>query len=81
MRSRDWRDTVAILFWKERSLMGMHEYLKSLSDLEMINRAPGYFKFEQHNVAAHSFKVTQAAQMLGDIEEQAGNKIDWRSLY
>ena len=61
--------------------MGMHEYLKSLSDLEMINRAPGYFKFEQHNVAAHSFKVTQAAQMLGDIEEQAGNKIDWRSLY
>ena len=61
--------------------MGMHEYLKSLSDLEMINRAPGYFKFEQHNVAAHSFKVTQAAQMLGDIEEQAGNEIDWRSLY
>lgn len=61
--------------------MGMHEYLKSLSDLEMINRAPGYFKFEQHNVAAHSFKVTQAAQMLGDIEEQAGNDIDWRSLY
>lgn len=62
-------------------MMGMHEYLKSLSDLEMINRAPGYFKFEQHNVAAHSFKVTQAAQMLGDIEEQAGNKIDWRALY
>ena len=61
--------------------MGMHEYLKSLSDLEMINRAPGYFKFEQHNVAAHSFKVTQAAQMLGDIEEAAGNEIDWRSLY
>ena len=61
--------------------MGMHEYLKSLNDLEMINRAPGYFKFEQHNVAAHSFKVTQAAQMLGDIEEQAGNEIGWRSLY
>ena len=67
-------------FWEEFS-MGMHEYLKSLSDLEMINRAPGYFKFEEHNVAAHSFKVTQAAQMLGDIEEQAGNEIDWRSLY
>ncbi len=61
--------------------MGMHEYLKSLSDLEMINRAPGYFKFEEHNVAAHSFKVTQAAQMLGDIEEQAGHAVDWRSLY
>ena len=74
MELRDWRGTVAILFWKEWLLMGMHEYLKSLSDLEMINRAPGYFKFEQ-------LKVTQAAQMLGDIEEQAGNKIDWRSLY
>ena len=61
--------------------MGMHEYLKSLSDLEMINRAPGYFKFEEHNVAAHSFKVTQAAQMLGDIEEKAGHEVDWRSLY
>lgn len=47
----------------------------------MINRAPGYFKFEEHNVAAHSFKVTQAAQMLGDIEEQAGHAVDWRSLY
>ena len=61
--------------------MGMHEYLKSLSDLVMINRAPGYFKFEEHNVAAHSFKVTRAAQMLGDIEEQAGHAVDWRSLY
>lgn len=59
----------------------MHQYLKSLSDLEMINRAPGYFKFEKHTVAAHSFKVAQAAQMLGDIEENTGNQINWRSLY
>ncbi|WP_137596922.1 YfbR-like 5'-deoxynucleotidase [Paucilactobacillus kaifaensis] len=61
--------------------MGMHQYLKSLSDLEMINRAPGYFKFEKHTVAAHSFKVAQAAQLLGDIEENAGNEVNWRSLY
>ena len=61
--------------------MGMHQYLNSLSDLEMISRAPGYFKFEKHTVAAHSFKVAQAAQMLGDIEEQAGNQVDWRRLY
>lgn len=61
--------------------MGMHQYLKSLSDLEMINRAPGYFKFEKHTVAAHSFKVTQAAQLLGDIEESAGHSVDWRTLY
>ena len=61
--------------------MGMHQYLNSLSDLEMSSRAPGYFKFEKHTVAAHSFKVAQAAQMLGDIEEQAGNQVDWRRLY
>ncbi len=40
-------------FWEE-FIIGMHEYLKSLSDLrEMINCAPGYFKFEKtYNVAA-----------------------------
>lgn len=43
MELRDWRGTVAILFLKEWLLMGMHEYLKSLSDLEMINRAPWLF--------------------------------------
>lgn len=61
--------------------MGMHEYFKSLSDLEKINRCPGKFKYEEHSVAAHSFKVTQIAQFLGTVEEQAGNAVDWRSLY
>lgn len=61
--------------------MGMHQYLQSLSNLETIQRAPGYFKYEEHSVAAHSFKVTQVAQMLGDIESQAGSTVDWRALY
>lgn len=61
--------------------MGMHQYLESLDELEVINRAPGYFKFEQHSVAAHSFKVTEIAQFLGDVEENAGEKVDWRGLY
>lgn len=61
--------------------MGMHQYIKSLSDLENIIRLSGKFKFEEHSVAAHSFKVTQIAQFLGTVEEQAGNKVDWRSLY
>ncbi|MBM6615678.1 HD domain-containing protein [Desemzia sp. RIT804] len=61
--------------------MGMHQYIKSLSDLENIIRLSGKFKFEEHSVAAHSFKVTQIAQFLGTVEEQAGKKIDWRSLY
>ena len=56
--------------------MGMHQYLSGLNELEMITRAPGYFKYQPHSVAAHSWKVTEAAQFLGDIEEQAGNEID-----
>jgi putative hydrolase of HD superfamily len=47
----------------------------------MISRAPGYFKYQPHSVAAHSWKVTQAAQFLGDIEEASGNEVDWRMLY
>lgn len=62
-------------------MMGMNQFLQSLSDLETINRAPGYFKFEQHSVAAHSFKVAEEAQFLGDVEEQAGNAVNWRLLY
>ncbi|MEC6748535.1 HD domain-containing protein [Marinilactibacillus sp. XAAS-LB27] len=61
--------------------MGMHEYFKSLSDLEKINRCPGKFKYEEHSVAAHSFKVTKIAQFLGTVEEKAGKEVDWRSLY
>ncbi|RRG18362.1 HD domain-containing protein [Weissella viridescens] len=61
--------------------MGMHQYLSGLNELEMISRAPGYFKYQPHSVAAHSWKVTQAAQFLGDLEEQAGNAVDWRMLY
>lgn len=61
--------------------MGMHQHLESLDELELINRAPGYFKFEQHSVAAHSFKVAEIAQFLGDVEENAGQTVDWRGLY
>ena len=59
----------------------MHQYLKSLSNLETIYRAPGFFKYQKHSVAEHSFKVAEIAQFLGDVEENAGNEVDWRSLY
>lgn len=61
--------------------MGMHQYLKSLSNLETIYRAPGFFKYQKHSVAEHSFKVAEIAQFLGDVEENAGNQVNWRSLY
>ncbi|MBO1910287.1 hydrolase, partial [Microvirga sp. 3-52] len=61
--------------------MGVHQYFKSLSDLEQIIRCPGKFKFQEHSVASHSFKVTKIAQFLGTVEEQSGQKVDWRVLY
>ncbi|MEK3887917.1 HD domain-containing protein [Bacillus sp. FSL K6-3431] len=61
--------------------MGIHHYFKSLSDLEKIFRCPGKFKFQEHSVASHSFKVTKIAQFLGTVEEEAGEQVDWRLLY
>ena len=61
--------------------MGVHQYFKRLSDLEKLIRLPGKFKYFEHNVVAHSFKVTKIAQYLATVEEHHGNTIDWKSLY
>lgn len=61
--------------------MGIHRYFSSLTGLERIIRCPGKFKFEEHSVAAHSWKVVQYAKTLADIEEQHGAVIDWKKLY
>ena len=62
--------------------MGLeYEFILGLANLEKIQRAPGFFKFTEHSVAAHSFRVAMIAQTLADIEEQAGNTIDWQILY
>ena len=61
--------------------MGMHQFIQGLSNLETLRRAPGFFKYQEHSVAAHSFKVAEIAQMLGDVEESAGNKVNWQMLY
>lgn len=61
--------------------MGMHQYFLGMNQLEMIQRAPGFFKYQPHSVAAHSWKVTQFAQFLADVEEQNGTQIDWKALY
>lgn len=62
-------------------VMGVHQYFKRLSDLEKLIRLPGKFKYFEHNVAAHSFKVTKIAQYLGTVEEYHGKEVDWKSLY
>ena len=61
--------------------MGMHQYLQGLNNLETLNRAPGLFKYQEHSVAAHSFKVCEIAQLLGDIEEENGQPINWQVFY
>jgi putative hydrolase of HD superfamily len=63
------------------AFMGIHTYFRSLNDLERIIRTPGKFKFEEHSVSAHSWKVVQYAKTLADIEEQHGVAIDWKKLY
>ncbi|MBU7455104.1 YfbR-like 5'-deoxynucleotidase [Leuconostoc fallax] len=61
--------------------MGMHQFFMGMNQLEMINRAPGFFKYQPHSVAAHSWKVTQIAQFLADVEVEAGSDINWQSVY
>ncbi|AZN38710.1 YfbR-like 5'-deoxynucleotidase [Paenibacillus albus] len=61
--------------------MGIHMYFRSLNELERIIRCPGKFKFEEHSVAAHSWKVVQYAKTLADIEEKNGAIINWKKLY
>ena len=61
--------------------MGIHHYFKSLSDVEKLVRCPGRFKYQDHNVASHSFKVTKIAQFLGTVEEHSGSAVNWKSLY
>lgn len=62
-------------------MMGIHTYFRSLNELERIIRCPGKFKFEEHSVSAHSWKVVQYAKTLADIEERNGVRIDWKKLY
>lgn len=61
--------------------MGIHKFFMSMNDLERIIRCPGRFKYEEHNVAAHSWKVSQYAMFFATIEENNGAIINWKSLY
>ncbi|MEG0254571.1 MAG: YfbR-like 5'-deoxynucleotidase [Vagococcus sp.] len=61
--------------------MGLNEFILGLNNLEKISRAPGFFKYTEHTVAAHSYRVASISQVLGDIEEANGISIDWKALY
>lgn len=61
--------------------MGLNEYILGLNSLETITRAPGFFKYTEHTVAAHSFRVAAIAQVFGDLEVLHGAEINWKALY
>lgn len=61
--------------------MGIHKYFQSLSDLEGIYRCPGVFKYQEHSVASHSFKVATIAQFLATVEDRDGQHVDWKTVY
>ncbi|RYM04684.1 HD domain-containing protein [Sporolactobacillus sp. THM7-7] len=61
--------------------MGLHKYFQSLSDLEGIYRCPGVFKYQEHSVASHSFKVATIAQFLATVEARNGKDVDWKTMY
>jgi putative hydrolase of HD superfamily len=61
--------------------VGFGKLIGAFEDLEESIRFPGRFTFRKHTVAAHSFRVTQYAQILGEIESANGAVIDWKSLY
>lgn len=49
--------------------------------LSNIGRWANEFLHKRQSVAEHSFMVSQIAQLLGLIEEEAGNIVNWKSLY
>ncbi|MCQ2010708.1 MAG: HD domain-containing protein [Sporolactobacillus sp.] len=61
--------------------MGIHKYFQSLSDLEGIYRCPGVFKYQEHSVASHSFKVATIVQFLATVEAEDGQDVDWKTVY
>jgi putative hydrolases of HD superfamily len=63
--------------------MGFGNLLKTVRKLNRMDRWANEYMTEDKRptVASHSFTATQAAQMLGVIEEYLGNAVDWKSLY
>lgn len=63
--------------------MGFGNLLKTVRKLNRMGRWANEYMTEdvRPTISSHSFTVTQAAQMLGTIEEKNGKVIDWKQLY
>ena len=61
--------------------MGFGNYLEIVRKLNNMGRWSNEFMHSRATVSEHLFFVTQIGQMLGVIEEENGNKVDWKILY
>lgn len=63
--------------------MGFGNMLRTVRKLNRMGRWANEYMTEdvRPTISSHSFTVTQAAQMLGLIEEKNGVQINWRQLY
>lgn len=60
--------------------MGFAAYLHTVRKLNNMGRWATEFMHRRTTVSEHSFFVAQIGQMLGVIEEQHGNTVNWHQL-
>lgn len=61
--------------------MGFGNYLEIVRKLNNMGRWSNEYMHSRATVSEHIFFVTQIGQMLGVIEEENGNKVEWKVLY
>ena len=61
--------------------MGFSNYLHIVRKLNNMGRWSNEYMHSRATVSEHLFFVTQIGQMLGVIEEESGNQVDWKLLY
>ena len=61
--------------------MGLGGIIINARKLNNIGRWANEFLHQRASVAEHTFLVTQLAQLLGFIEEENGNSVNWKVLY
>lgn len=61
--------------------MGFSNYLHIVRKLNNMGRWSNEYMHSRATVSEHLFFVTQIGQMLGIIEEENGNQVDWKLLY
>lgn len=61
--------------------MGFSNYLEIVRKLNNMGRWSNEYMHSRATVSEHIFFVTQIGQMLGVIEEENGNEVNWKVLY